>query len=196
MASSSSQRLTRDEANANPVGSTAVLHWHLSVAVPAAEELSGLYRSLVCSYIFDLSNNQLPHLCCQMDSKAPNTHLVCALNGRLGEGSWKAVEEKRSVLDPSGVAQGRGAASRAGSWLAGRASTEQRKGVRDSIPMRFLMLLFTQLCDTCILSLVQQGVRPLCLLSGLCIPQHSSSAQLGTAGGVPAFSTAALQLLA
>lgn len=143
-----------------------------------------------------MSNNQPPHLCCQMDSKAPNTHLACASNGRLGEGSWKAVEGKRSVLDGRGMAQGRGAASRAGPWLAGRASTEQREGVRDSIPMCFLVLLFTQLCDTCVLSLVQQGVRPLCLLSGLCIPQHSSSAQLGAAGGVPALSTGALQLLA
>lgn len=65
-----------------------------------------LYRWLVCSYISDLSNNQLPQLCCQMDSKAPNAHLVCVLNSRLGEGSWKAVEEKHSVLDPSGVVLG------------------------------------------------------------------------------------------
>lgn len=90
----------------------------------AAEEPSVLFRWLVCSYISDLSNHQLPQLCCLMDSKAPNAHLVCVLNSRLGEGSWKAMEEKRSVL--AGMAGSRGsAASWTASWLAGRRSTEQ-----------------------------------------------------------------------
>lgn len=71
----------------------------------------------------------------------------------------------------------------------------QREGLRDSILMCFPMLLFTKLRDPRVLRHVQQGVRPLCLPSGLCIPQHSSSAQLGAAGAVQAFSTAALQLL-
>lgn len=131
-----------------------------------------LYRWLVCSYISDLSNNRPPQLCCQRDGKAPEAHLVCVLDSRLGEGSSKAVEQEHSVPDPSGAAGARGSASRAVSWLAGKAGTEQsymqsRGRVRDSVLICLLMLLFTWLRDKCILCHVQQGVSPLCLLSGL-----------------------------
>jgi len=54
------------------------------------------------SYFSELSKNQLPQLCCKTNSKTPNTHLFCALNGNWEEKSWKAVGEKTSVSHPSG----------------------------------------------------------------------------------------------
>lgn len=142
--------------------------------------------------LFWVEHNRSPELCCEPDSRTPDTHLACALSNKWEEESWKAVT---SVINPSGRGQGESpqgcciGASVQQPELPSGGGRECKDGYLESRARGgFLMLWlnhsFTWLCKVLVLLDVQQElVRPVCL----CMKQHCSiSSWAGLCVCVPA----------